>query len=88
MQGLVPEPILKRRDKIGFSTPEKRWLKDLHPWVEQVLNSDMARSISALNLEKVKEEWRGVSTNKRPFNFRVWRWINLIHWAERHSIEF
>ncbi len=88
MRGLVPAPILERRDKVGFSTPEKRWLKDLQPWVEKALNSEAAASISALNLERIKQEWRGVSTNQKPFNFRVWRWINLIHWAELHSVEF
>jgi asparagine synthase (glutamine-hydrolysing) len=88
MQSLVPAPILGRRDKVGFSTPEKRWLKDLQPWVEKSLNSETAASISALNLERIKQEWQGVSTNKKPFNFRVWRWINLIHWAELHSVEF
>ncbi len=88
MQGIVPEPILERRDKIGFSTPEKSWLEDLQPWVEKALNSETAASISALNLEKVKQEWQDVSTNKRPFSFRVWRWINLIHWSKRHAIEF
>ena len=88
MRGLVPEPILRRRDKVGFSTPEKRWLKDLQPWVEKALNSETAAAISALNLERIKQEWQGVINNKKPFNFRVWRWINLIHWTELHSIEF
>jgi asparagine synthase (glutamine-hydrolysing) len=35
MQGLVPDIILNRRDKIGFATPEKRWLQALNLWVEQ-----------------------------------------------------
>lgn len=88
MQGLVPEPILQRGDKVGFSTPEKRWLIDLRPWVDQVLNSEMAKTVSALNLEKVMNEWNGILTSRKPFNFRVWRWTNLIHWAERYSVEF
>jgi len=88
MQGLVPAPILQRRDKIGFSTPEKRWLTELGPWVEQVLNKNMAQSIPALKMDKVQEEWRNVSANRRPFNFRIWRWINLTNWSERHSIEY
>jgi len=88
MQGLVPASILARRDKIGFSTPEKRWLDELRPWVDKVLASEAAGSISALNLEAVRREWQGVSANSKPFNFRVWRWINLIHWSARHQVEF
>src|SRR4029077_19874850 len=29
MQGLVPEAILGRKDKIGFATPEQSWLAQL-----------------------------------------------------------
>lgn len=88
MQGLVPEPILRRRDKIGFSTPEKNWLTELSPWVDQVLNRNTSQSIPALKMDIVREEWRSVSAGRRPFNFRIWRWINLICWSERHSIEY
>lgn len=88
MQGLVPEPILQRRDKIGFSTPEKDWLTELSPWVDQVLNRNTSQSIPALKMDKAREEWRNVSAGRRPFNFRVWRWINLIYWSERHSVEY
>ncbi len=30
MQGIVPDEILYRKDKIGFSTPEDRWLSSMH----------------------------------------------------------
>lgn len=29
MQGIVPEDVLRRKDKIGFATPERDWLKEL-----------------------------------------------------------
>ena len=88
MQDIVPAPILQRRDKVGFSTPEKRWLNDLKPWVEQVLNGNTAHSIPALNMGRIRDEWHKVSGNKKPFNFRIWRWINLIYWSERYSVEY
>ncbi len=37
MRGLVPEAILERRDKIGFSTPERQWLTAMKSWVAQAL---------------------------------------------------
>ena len=30
MQGIVPNEILYRKDKIGFSTPEDKWLSSMH----------------------------------------------------------
>ena len=31
MRGIVPDPILDRRDKIGFATPERDWLMQIAP---------------------------------------------------------
>ena len=88
MRGLVPDPILDRRDKIGFATPERRWLTALRPWVEATLASDCAHSIPALKPMAMQREWRAVLAGRRPFDFRVWRWLNLIRWAERFNVNF
>lgn len=40
MQGFVPDPILRRRDKIGFATPTARWLlKEMESTVRPLLTS-------------------------------------------------
>lgn len=88
MHDIVPASVLQRRDKLGFPTPEKQWLNDLSPWVENTLNSQVVDSIPALNRIKINEEWHDVLTGRKPFNYRIWRWINLIRWVERYQIEF
>ncbi|HKS27267.1 MAG TPA: asparagine synthase (glutamine-hydrolyzing) [Pyrinomonadaceae bacterium] len=88
MRGIVPEAILERRDKIGFATPERSWLAALKPWVEQVFASDAARSIPVLNLSHVRREWEEILEGRRSFDFRVWRWLNLIRWTEQFKVEF
>jgi asparagine synthase (glutamine-hydrolysing) len=88
MRGLVPDAILDRRDKIGFATPERRWLTALRPWVDATLGSDRARSIPALNPAAMQQEWRAVLEGKQPFDFRVWRWLNLIRWADQLDVRF
>jgi asparagine synthase (glutamine-hydrolysing) len=76
MRGIVP------------ATPEQRWLATLRPWVEQVLHSEVAAQIPALNLSVVKTELQAVLDGQKLFDFRVWRWVNLIRWAERFSVSF
>jgi asparagine synthase (glutamine-hydrolysing) len=88
MRGIVTNEILDRKDKIGFATPEQQWLKTLRPWVEGVLNSEMATQISALNLPQVRAEFQAVVDGKSAFDFRIWRWVNLIRWAERFHVNF
>jgi asparagine synthase (glutamine-hydrolysing) len=88
MRGVVPDEILDRKDKIGFATPERRWLDALRPWVETVLRGDAARRVGALDLPRVTDEWNAVLAGRARFDFRVWRWINLIRWADLHGVDF
>jgi asparagine synthase (glutamine-hydrolysing) len=88
MRGIVPDAILDRRDKIGFATPERRWLLEMRPWVESILFGGRAASIPALNIPALRRDWKGLVQGKKVFDFRVWRWINLVLWAERYNVQF
>ncbi len=88
MRGIVPDAILDRRDKIGFATPEASWLAALRPWVEAVLTSDAARRVRALDLAAVKDEWDALARGEARFDFRFWRWINVVRWAEVFDVSF
>jgi asparagine synthase (glutamine-hydrolysing) len=88
MRGIVPDAILDRRDKIGFATPERAWLRALAPWVEGVLGSEAAHDIPVFDAAAAGREWQAVMRGERPFGSRVWRWINLVRWAEIREVEF
>jgi hypothetical protein len=34
------------------------------------------------------QEWETLIQNKKGFDMRPWRWVNLIRWAERFEVEF
>ncbi len=86
MRSIVPDAILDRKDKIGFQTPEKDWLFKLHPWVERVLTSQTAMAIPAINFNEVKREWERLVQGYRPFDSDVWRWLNMILWAQKFAV--
>lgn len=88
MRGIVPDPILDRRDKIGFATPEQSWLGLVRPWVETVLAGDRAASIPALNKQGMLDEWQAVISGARPYHQNIWRWLNVIRWAELNEVTF
>lgn len=88
MRGIVPDAILDRRDKIGFATPEQQWLTTLRPWIDEALSSARARAIPAFDLDAVQRDWAAVLAGRARFDFRVWRWVNLIRWADRFDAEF
>ena len=88
MRGIVPQPILDRRDKIAFSTPEQAWLTTLRPWVEAILQSDAAHTIPAFSHQYVTAQWQAMLAGKSRFDWRFWRWMNLIRWAELYDVTF
>ncbi len=88
LRGLVPDAVLDRRDKIGFQTPERKWLRHLDGWVNGVIAGDVARSVPFLRIDAAVAEWGAVREGRRSFDWRVWRWLNLIRWSELMQARF
>jgi asparagine synthase (glutamine-hydrolysing) len=88
MRGIVPDAILDRRDKIGFATPEKRWIATLRPWVEKILASEAASQIPGLNRDIMREQWEAMLADRQAFDFRIWRWLNIVSWTQKFEVAF
>ena len=88
MRGLVPDPILERRDKVGFATPERAWMRALQPWVDQVVGGDGLTATPALDARAVRSEWARIARDGKPFDARVWRWVNLVEWTRQFNVTF
>ncbi len=84
MKGIVPEPIIKRRDKIGFETPQGLWLNHLFSEHGSHLN-DIMRSSNLFIEKQTKsgEFW----TELRQNNAATWRVVNFLKWIELNGIE-
>jgi asparagine synthase (glutamine-hydrolysing) len=88
MRGIVPDPILDRRDKVGFPTPEKMWLASQGNMIHRILGGEVARNIAAFNVKRVLADWGRMMQGKMEFDSRVWRWANFILWTEKFSVVF
>ena len=86
MRGIVPDPILDRRDKIGFATPENKWLSALEPWMSSVLRRAREFDLSPIEIDGLENEWNDVKAGRKRFDSHIWRCANLVVWAERHSV--
>jgi asparagine synthase (glutamine-hydrolysing) len=87
MRGIVPDPILDRRDKIGFSVPTGAWLEALRPWVvERVTAASRLPGLVRPQLEALCFELLAGRSRTDPW--LVWRLISLATWAERFDITF
>ncbi|WP_420129553.1 asparagine synthase (glutamine-hydrolyzing) [Longimicrobium sp.] len=88
MRGIVPDAILDRRDKVGFATPEARWLESLRGWVDGVLSPDALRAVPVLDAGAVRATWEQARGGTGGLDPRLWRWINLVRWSQVHGVTF
>jgi len=88
MRGLVPDGILDRKDKIGFTTPERNWLLALDDWVLSAYSDERASCVAALHPFVLREEWRNLKAGRTKFNQQFWRWVNLVNWSEQNRVSY
>jgi asparagine synthase (glutamine-hydrolysing) len=82
MRGIVPDEILDRKDKIGFATPEKKWLLSEEFNLLNKLNClfDLP-FIHKAGVEKYIDD---LKRGKRYFDFTGWRLLNFSKWTEKN----
>ncbi|AHM61786.1 asparagine synthase [Flammeovirgaceae bacterium 311] len=84
MKDFLPVEILNRKDKIGFETPEKKWIKNSSDWTFDILN--LARKEQGINIEMLKKEFQEVFDHKREYTVVHWRYLNFIKWADMNKV--
>jgi asparagine synthase (glutamine-hydrolysing) len=79
VRGLVPESVLARRDKVGFETPQARWLNEprARERIAECLLDDRARARGYYHLAAIEADvragcWRDPDA--------IWRALNLERW--------
>lgn len=86
MDGILPEKVRQRRDKLGFATPEQRWFRGpLRVLVEQGVHETMDRYPDLLNRPQVEVYMKAALDGERPVDFTLWRIFNFGLWGRVFS---
>ncbi len=80
MRGVIPERIRRRRWKVGFTTPEIRWLRSRRAVFGSLLASPLFQGRKYWNAPKVLETFRGACSGKLDNSMFFWRAINTEIW--------
>jgi len=80
MKGILPEKIRKRRSKIGFATPEEKWIKEMKNMIYDIINSESFKKRKYFNHEAILEEFDKLFKNKIKYDKVLWRILNLELW--------
>jgi asparagine synthase (glutamine-hydrolysing) len=78
MRGIVPDTILDRKDKIGFATPELRWLDSIKPWIASVLGSSANSAV--IDCKGIMDRWEETVGGRRANDYTIWRCVNFLRW--------
>ncbi len=89
MQGVVPQAVLDRRDKIGFQPPIESWMRALGPHIGQLLEQEGPASLGPVPLKRLRADWDAWASAERPRGLnRLWRCINVVRWADLFGVSF
>ena len=87
MRGLVPDQILDRRDKVGFSIPAIDWFDSLQPWIAGRLEHVIG--LGGVRRSALERRWKELGRVGRLANAPlIWRCVSLSLWAERFGARF
>ncbi|MDP2654483.1 MAG: asparagine synthase (glutamine-hydrolyzing) [Candidatus Omnitrophota bacterium] len=84
LAGILPPAIQRRKDKIGFATPEYFWLKDINGHLKGYITRKLTPYV---NVELLLQKWDTVFHD--PLSLKtanIWRIINLAAWMKIYSL--
>jgi len=87
MQGILPESIANRMDKLGFATPEEVWLRERAPdlWRAKV-NEGIDRTHDIIDREFFNIYLDKMINGTIAFSFQPWRVISFGQWMDQFNV--
>jgi asparagine synthase (glutamine-hydrolysing) len=77
---VIPEPVMNRKDKMGFPVPLHLWMKDrTRDMVTDTLLSSRARERGIFDTKEVEK----LLSNEGAFGRRVWGALSIEMWFRR-----
>ncbi|NVO20137.1 MAG: asparagine synthase (glutamine-hydrolyzing) [Bacteroidetes bacterium] len=77
IRDLIPEPIMKRKDKMGFPVPLHIWSKNkAHDFIMDTLLSKAARERNIINTKYIEK----LINSEQPFSRGLWGLLSLELW--------
>jgi asparagine synthase (glutamine-hydrolysing) len=89
LNGLVPQSILDRRERVGFAVPVLPWLLKQRPWVETRYGE--LRSLPFFAGPPFAQAWAALEAGEPrgwATAYRIWRWLVLLEWTHAHEARF
>ncbi len=80
VRDILPEKVVNRRNKIGFTTPEYQWFMEKHQHITQVFKSKSFASRPYFNQANILTSWQDFIDKKNTDTLLFWRLLNTELW--------
>ncbi|NQZ59148.1 MAG: asparagine synthase [Lentisphaeraceae bacterium] len=77
---VIPQSVVRRKDKIGFATPEQKWFSSLKAEVKAVFSSESFKNRGYFDVQRVNNLFDAYCEGKSMRKFPLWRILNLELW--------
>ncbi|MBN8704056.1 MAG: asparagine synthase (glutamine-hydrolyzing) [Bacteroidetes bacterium] len=83
MQNHVPQQILNRTDKKGFTTPNNKWINEIKNDIKHYFENPLLKEF--INIELLQKEYNILfSEKKNTDNGRLFKFISFAVWAKKY----
>jgi asparagine synthase (glutamine-hydrolysing) len=87
MNGILPDKIRDRVDKLGFATPEEVWLREKGTALFRQKLEDAVRNLDGIVKHDVMQYFEDVVSGRKAFSFVFWRIINFAQWVKLFNVQ-
>ena len=86
MQGIMPEPVRKRVDKMGFAVPQDEWFRTekFQKLVMEILTSESFAKRGFIVPEEAIQLYQKHLVGQVNVSKDIWKWINLELWFREY----
>ncbi|MCF8296627.1 MAG: asparagine synthase (glutamine-hydrolyzing) [Saprospiraceae bacterium] len=90
MKGIVPDSVLARKDKVGFATPQHKWIKSFYFEVKH--NYELKKYFNELRFLDVDKFLKDIEiyllsdSVNLPFDYFIWKIFNIAEWCKSHKV--
>lgn len=89
MEGVLPDEIVHRKDKLGHSIPLKNWIRtdpSIRQYVQEIIFSGQLKSNKTVNGEYLNKLWSDHQTHRRNNSHRLWTLAVLELWLSQSGL--
>jgi len=87
LDGLIPEKIKNRRDKMGFITPEEIWVRKENPAVFRRKIEEAVETTNGIIKPGALGYFDQVVKGEQKFDYTYWRLILFSEWVKKFDIK-